>query len=108
MSENNDLALDSPPPDGFGRSIWWLDRVLRWPENALNLLAGRPGQAHGRVITPHPGEAGSLLASSARAVQADRPAALAGLVEKYGQRDQAAAQQSGQPNALRLSRRKRA
>ena len=39
MSENNDLALDRPPPDGFGQSIWWLDRILRWPENALNLIA---------------------------------------------------------------------
>lgn len=39
MSENHDHALDAPPPDGFGRLVWWLDRVLRYPENALNLIA---------------------------------------------------------------------
>lgn len=39
MSEDNDLVLDQPPPDGLGRLVWWLDRILRWPENALNLLA---------------------------------------------------------------------
>ncbi len=37
-----------------------------------------------RVITPHPGEAARLLGSSVKAVQADRPAALRALSERYG------------------------
>jgi NAD(P)H-hydrate epimerase len=37
-----------------------------------------------RLITPHPGEAGRMLGSSADAVQADRPAALRQLSEKFG------------------------
>jgi NAD(P)H-hydrate epimerase len=55
-----------------------------WDADALNLLAASPAAADDRIITPHPGEAGSLLGSSVATVQADRPAALAGLVEKYG------------------------
>ena len=55
-----------------------------WDADALNLLADTPEQAKNRVITPHPGEAGRLLASSAADVQADRPAALAALAARYG------------------------
>ncbi|MEM6662783.1 MAG: TRAP transporter small permease [Pseudomonadota bacterium] len=39
MSDNNDTALAVPPDDGFGRLVWHFDRVLRWPEDALNLIA---------------------------------------------------------------------
>ena len=53
--------------------------------DALNLLAesARPLSA-GTILTPHPGEAGRLLGSDAAAVQADRPAALRALIERYG------------------------
>jgi NAD(P)H-hydrate epimerase len=52
--------------------------------DALNLLAGAPVQRNDWVLTPHPGEAGRLLESSSGAVQADRLAALEGLVRRYG------------------------
>lgn len=56
--------------------------------DALNVLAPlrRPlrGPAAGLVLTPHPGEAGRLLGSDARAVQADRNAALAELCARSG------------------------
>ncbi|MEM7058905.1 MAG: TRAP transporter small permease [Pseudomonadota bacterium] len=39
MSELNDTTLSVPPEDGFGRLIWRLDRVLRWPEDFMNLAA---------------------------------------------------------------------
>jgi hydroxyethylthiazole kinase-like uncharacterized protein yjeF len=55
-----------------------------WDADALNLLADSPGQAPDRVITPHPGEAATLLGTSTADVQADRAAALAALAEKYG------------------------
>jgi hydroxyethylthiazole kinase-like uncharacterized protein yjeF len=48
----------------------------------LNAFAGRPGALSRRpatVLTPHPGEAGRLLALSGRAVQADRAKAAAAL-----------------------------
>ncbi|MDZ7748962.1 MAG: ADP/ATP-dependent (S)-NAD(P)H-hydrate dehydratase [Halofilum sp. (in: g-proteobacteria)] len=53
--------------------------------DALNLL---PRAAHadlsGAALTPHPGEAGRMLGQDAATVQADRFAALAALVERYG------------------------
>lgn len=55
-----------------------------WDADALNLLAGEPRRAGNRVITPHPGEAATLLGSSAADIQADRPAALASLVGVCG------------------------
>jgi hydroxyethylthiazole kinase-like uncharacterized protein yjeF len=52
--------------------------------DALNLLAqsGQRAPAHS-VLTPHPGEAGRLLGSSAAAVQSDRMAALQGLQARH-------------------------
>ncbi len=55
-----------------------------WDADALNLLATVPGCSDSRVITPHPGEAGRLLGTSAGAVQADRAGALAKLAQSYG------------------------
>jgi NAD(P)H-hydrate epimerase len=78
---------------GLGRSDWaerLFERVASlslpavWDADALNFLADRPGRSDHRVITPHPGEAARLLASETAAVQADRPAALAALVSRYG------------------------
>ena len=39
MSEDNDLKLDHAPDDAWGRLVWWMDRILRVPENTLNLIA---------------------------------------------------------------------
>jgi NAD(P)H-hydrate epimerase len=52
--------------------------------DALNLLSRSPGQRHNWVLTPHPGECGRLLGSSAAVVQADRIGAARSLQERYG------------------------
>jgi NAD(P)H-hydrate epimerase len=78
---------------GLGQSSWsktLLDRVLACGKplvidaDALNLLAlsARSAPAHS-VLTPHPGEAGRLLGSSAVAVQSDRMAALQALQARH-------------------------
>lgn len=60
------------------------ERPAVWDADALNLLAANPRIAENRVITPHPGEAAKLLGIDSNEVQADRPAALRALSEKYG------------------------
>jgi len=55
-----------------------------WDADALNLLARVPGVQAARVITPHPGEAARLLDTGVDSVQADRPAAAAALVKRFG------------------------
>ena len=55
-----------------------------WDADALNLLAATPDKAENRIITPHPGEAATLLGSTTAEVQADRPSALEALAAKYG------------------------
>ncbi|MDJ0939758.1 MAG: NAD(P)H-hydrate dehydratase [Woeseiaceae bacterium] len=55
-----------------------------WDADALNLLSASPSKADNRVLTPHPGEAGALLGSTAGDVQADRLAALEALESRYG------------------------
>jgi NAD(P)H-hydrate epimerase len=52
--------------------------------DALNLLSANPQRRDNWVLTPHPGEAARLLGSSPGDVQADRPAALLALQERYG------------------------
>lgn len=78
---------------GLGQSDWAQALFARlagdqrptvWDADALNLLAAAPNSATNRVITPHPGEAGTLLDIGKSDVQRDRPAALAALSEKYG------------------------
>jgi hydroxyethylthiazole kinase-like uncharacterized protein yjeF len=59
-------------------------RPAVWDADALNLLAETPNSAPNRVITPHPGEAGTLLGIGTADVQRDRPATMAALAEKYG------------------------
>jgi NAD(P)H-hydrate epimerase len=80
---------------GLGQSPWaeqLLESALEAGKplvvdaDGLNVLAQNkdarlPAES---VITPHPGEAGRLLDSSAAAVEADRFAALSSLVEGYG------------------------
>lgn len=52
--------------------------------DALNLLALAPRQSNDWVLTPHPGEAGRLLGTTADAVQRDRLAAVRSLAARYG------------------------
>jgi NAD(P)H-hydrate epimerase len=53
--------------------------------DALNLMASEPGCAPAAaIVTPHPGEAGRLLGMDTAVVQADRFAALEGLIERCG------------------------
>ncbi|MCW8155178.1 NAD(P)H-hydrate dehydratase [Stutzerimonas stutzeri] len=55
-----------------------------WDADALNLLAsGVVDLPSGSLITPHPGEAARLLQCSAAEVQADRPAAVRALAQRY-------------------------
>jgi hydroxyethylthiazole kinase-like uncharacterized protein yjeF len=78
---------------GLGQSDWAaaiLERVLTAGKplvidaDALNLLSRKAQPApHGSVLTPHPGEAGRLLGSSASQVQADRLAALQALTQRH-------------------------
>src|SRR5207302_1909372 len=77
----------------FGRSAWAvaaLNAVLKSGKplvvdaDALNLLAehGAPAREDW-ILTPHPGEAGRLLAVSAEDIQRDRLAALDRLIERF-------------------------
>ncbi|MEX0975872.1 MAG: NAD(P)H-hydrate dehydratase [Woeseia sp.] len=72
----------------WGRTIWRevlrCERPLVVDADALNLLARAPTRCNRWILTPHPGEAGRLLGTSAAAVQADRLGALAALVSRYG------------------------
>lgn len=52
--------------------------------DALNWLARTPCTSENWILTPHPGEAGRLLGTSAAEVQADRLAAAWGIARKYG------------------------
>jgi NAD(P)H-hydrate epimerase len=79
---------------GLGRGDWGSELVARALDadrpavldaDALNLLAAQPrGLRSDRVLTPHPGEAARLLGSDTRAVQANRFAAAAALVARFG------------------------
>jgi NAD(P)H-hydrate epimerase len=78
---------------GLGQSDWAKALFARistdplpavWDADALNLLAAGQSSAQSRVLTPHPGEAATLLGETAAAVQSDRPAALAALHKRYG------------------------
>lgn len=59
-------------------------RPCVWDADALNLLGCRPARHDKRIITPHPGEAARLLGVDTSSIQADRPAAVLGLAERYG------------------------
>ena len=58
-------------------------RALVLDADALNLLADNPRPLRRAILTPHPGEAARLLATSAAVVQSDREAALAALAQRY-------------------------
>ena len=78
---------------GLGQSPWAQEmyRVVAgsvlpavWDADALNLLAKTCDMRQNRVITPHPGEAATLLGESTANIQLDRPATLDALVARYG------------------------
>jgi NAD(P)H-hydrate epimerase len=52
--------------------------------DALNLIAANPRRRQNVVLTPHPGEAATLLGCSSATIQRDRRAATAALCERYG------------------------
>jgi hydroxyethylthiazole kinase-like uncharacterized protein yjeF len=90
LLENVDVVAFGP---GLGQSDWAreLYEVVAkselpavWDADALNLLAATPDSAEKRIITPHPGEAATLLGGNTVEIQADRPAALEALATRYG------------------------
>lgn len=94
--ENSADALVIGPGMGTGEDVdAFLDSVFSVPgppvivdADALNALAASPrlwrrGTRVG-VLTPHPGEAGRLLGTSASAVQADRVGAARELASQFG------------------------
>ncbi|MFC3908790.1 NAD(P)H-hydrate dehydratase [Legionella dresdenensis] len=52
--------------------------------SALRLLAGMPQHDDNWVLTPHPGEAASLLSCATQDIQSDRYAAAAEIQHRYG------------------------
>lgn len=90
LLEKADVIAFGP---GLGQSAWAeslyaavvsAGKPSVWDADALNLLARNGSRDEKRIITPHPGEAGRLLGTSARDVQNDRRAALLALQERYG------------------------
>ena len=75
---------DSPWAKSLYTAVAAAAKPSVWDADALNLLATVGGRSQTRVITPHPGEAGRLLDSSAHAVQATRVESLARLQASYG------------------------
>ena len=78
---------------GMGRTAWASELMSAaashggpsvWDADALNWLAEHPDIAEQRIITPHPGEAATLLGISTTEVQADRRAAVDALQRRYG------------------------
>ena len=78
---------------GLGQSDWshvLLREVLAstlplvMDADALTWLAANPQQRDHWVLTPHPGEAARLLATSSAAIQADRFSAVKQLQQRYG------------------------
>ncbi len=90
LLEKADVVAFGP---GLGQSDWARDlfslvseSVLPtvWDADALNLLANESNVVENRIITPHPGEAATLLSQSTAEIQADRPAVVKALSEQYG------------------------
>ncbi len=85
-----DLVAIGP---GLGKDAWAQavfeaamasDKPLVVDADALNLLALQPRRRDDWILTPHPGEAGRLLGTSAAAVQSDRLSAATVLADRYG------------------------
>lgn len=78
---------------GLGQDAWSrsmfdgvrdCDKPMVLDADALNLLAVAPRSRPNWILTPHPGEAGRLIGSTAAAVQADRLQAARDIVARYG------------------------
>lgn len=78
---------------GLGQDDWakslfnkviTLDKPMVVDADALNLLSKQPQQKTNWVLTPHPGEAASLLGSDNKSVQNNRPAAVRQLQQTFG------------------------
>jgi NAD(P)H-hydrate epimerase len=78
---------------GLGRGAWSArlyaaalasGKPLVMDADALNLLAEKPQSREACVLTPHPGEAASLLGCKVHDVQSDRLRALAKLRQRFG------------------------
>jgi NAD(P)H-hydrate epimerase len=90
LLEKADVIAFGP---GLGQSDWAKalfevvaadSRPAVWDADALNLLAICPDRAERRVITPHPGEAATLLGQTAAEIQSDRCGAVLALQKRYG------------------------
>jgi len=78
---------------GLGQDAWAAalygavqdsDKPLVLDADGLNLLAQQPDICSDRILTPHPGEAGRLLGIRTADVEADRPAAVRALQQRFG------------------------
>ena len=90
LLEKADVIAFGP---GLGQSPWAAELVAAlsadtrpsvWDADALNWLAESPARCDNRVITPHPGEAATLLGVATEDIQVNRPAALQNLQERFG------------------------
>ncbi len=90
LLSNSDVIAVGP---GLGRTEWANELMQKiqleqhasvWDADALNWLAEHPNRCENRIITPHPGEAATLLGISTADVQADRCAAVEQLQQQYG------------------------
>lgn len=72
----------------WGRSLLGYSRTAEKPmvadADCLNLLVKTPDFSNKRIITPHPGEAARLLATTVKDVESDRFKAAERLQHKYG------------------------
>jgi len=90
LLSNSDVIAVGP---GLGRSDWANELMQKiqnekhasvWDADALNWLAEHPNQGDNRIITPHPGEAATLLGVSTVDIQADRRGAVEELQQRFG------------------------
>jgi len=90
LLEKVDVVAFGP---GLGQSDWSRElfaavaaseKAAVWDADGLNLLAKAPDARENRVITPHPGEAATLLEMDTTAIQSDRRLAVGALAGKYG------------------------
>jgi NAD(P)H-hydrate epimerase len=72
----------------WGRELWShvvaADKPLVVDADGLNWLAQNPQRRDDWILTPHPGEASRLLGVGAAEIQANRPAMITRLRERYG------------------------
>jgi len=90
LLSNSDVIAVGP---GLGRSEWANELMQKiqhdkhpsvWDADALNWLAEHPNQCENRIITPHPGEAATLLGVSTVDIQADRRGSVVELQQRFG------------------------